>query len=428
MQYEPIPRLPVFGWQALSGAKEAQTPCFLSLPELHFSTSGRASILLVLQALGVGPGDVVLLPTYHCPTMVSPAIELQAQPMFYALDDKGTPDLAWLSQQDLGRVRVLLAAHYFGLPQPMARIKQWCHARGIALIEDCAHALFGRSDGQAIGSWGDAAIGSLTKFLPVPEGGCFVLNKAVQAPPLTPVSLGTKLKAWVDVLQVGAAQQRLPGLNGLINGGLSAVRWMRGGAPLTQQPPLAFSSPPEIDLRNEEPGSDYVLDVPLARRELSPLCRQLAQHLPRQRIVTQRRQHYTFLQQRTSGFAGLRPLMPTLPADCAPYVFPLWVEHPDPGYLELRRLGMPVFRWDRVWPGVPHLPADHGLRWSHHVLQLACHQDMTQADLEMLVAQVLLACKAHTPADAVRMPVMPAALEQGQTDDSTAVTNPGNRV
>jgi perosamine synthetase len=400
MQYEPIPRLPVFGWQTLAGAKEASTPCMLSLPGMHFSTSGRASILLALEALGVGAGDVVLLPTYHCPTMVSPAVELKAVPSFYPLDVHGTPDLAWLSQQDLKRVRVMLAAHFFGLPQPMATIKAWCDARGIALIEDCAHALFGRSDGQAIGSWGTAAIGSLTKFLPVPEGGCLVLNPATPAPRLDATSTGTKLKAWVDVLHVGAVQKRLLGLNHVISASLGALRWLRGGAAVVPEAPSQYHAPPEIDLHNEEPGSDYVVDAPLAHRELTPLCRTMALHLPRDRIVAKRRQHYEYLLQHTRGFPGLRPLLPILPADSAPYVFPLWTEHPDPGYTELRRLGMPVFRWNRVWPDVPRLPGDQGLLWSHHVLQLACHQDLTQVELEQLLKAVLKACRADVPGPA----------------------------
>jgi perosamine synthetase len=384
MQYEPIPRLPVFGWQALSGAKDASTPCMLSLPDMHYTTSGRASILLALEAMGVGAGDAVLLPSYHCPTMVSPAVELGAVPMFYPLDARGTPDLAWLSLQDLRQVRVMLAAHFFGLPQPMATIKAWCDARGIALIEDCAHALFGRSDGRAIGSWGTAAVGSLTKFLPVPEGGCLRLHGATPLPRLTASAAGTRIKAWVDVLHVGAAQKRLTGLNTAISAALGGLRWMRGGPALVPQAPADYQAPPEIDLQNEA----------LAHRELTPLCRTMAQSLPRERIVAKRREHYAYLLQHTQGQPGVRPLMPDLPLDSAPYVFPLWADHPDPGYTELRRLGMPVFRWNRVWPGVPQLAGDQGLRWSHHVLQLACHQDMTQADLQTLLQAVLRACGA----------------------------------
>ena len=123
MQREPIPRLPVFGWQAFEGHRQAGTPCLIDLPGLHYTTSGRAAILLALEVLGVGPGDQVLLPSYHCPTMVAPPVSLGALPRFYPIDANGTPHLAWLAAQDTTRVRVLLAAHYFGLPQPMGAMR-----------------------------------------------------------------------------------------------------------------------------------------------------------------------------------------------------------------------------------------------------------------------------------------------------------------
>jgi len=73
-------------------------------------------------------------------------------------------------------------------------------------------------------------------------------------------------------------------------------------------------------------------------------------------------------------------------------VFPLWVEQPDPGYLDLLRLDMPVFRWDRLWPGTPVLQPDHGRLWSHHVLQLGCHQDIEEAQLRRMAEAVLRLC------------------------------------
>jgi hypothetical protein len=383
---EGIPRLPVFGWQALRGQSQAEVPCMLSLPGLHYSTSGRASILLALEALGVGPGDQVLLPTYHCPTMVAPAAGLQAVPVFYPIDARGSPDLAWLDRQDLGRARALLAAHYFGVPQPMAALRQWCTARGIALVEDCAHALFGRSGERPVGAWGDIAIGSLTKFLPVPEGGCIVVNGPAVVPALRSASFTQGVKSVVDILEVGASQQQLAGLNGLISGGLAGLRSLRGAPAREPEPAQAAPS-----TGAEAPGlsGDFSVDSALAHRELATPCRWVAQTLPRHRIVQRRRRHFERMLAVLGGRQGVRPLVAQLPPDCAPYVFPLWVDAPDPGYAELRRLAMPVFRWDRLWPGVPVLPGDHGVQWSHHVLQLACHQDLTDAQLERFSAELL---------------------------------------
>jgi perosamine synthetase len=387
MNREPIPRLPVFGWAAMRGERSSATPCLLDLPEMHFSTSGRASILLALESLDVGAGDRVLLPTYHCPTMVAPAVDCGAEPVFYPLDENGTPDLAWLSRSDLRGVRVMLAAHYFGLPQPMHTVAAWCAARGIALIEDCAHALFGRAGERPVGAWGDIAIASLTKFLPVPEGGCLVMNRGGAPRGLNGSGFGTQLRAATDILDVGARQGHLAGINGLINGSLWMLRSARrvgsGGSP------AGPTDGAEDDAANSQLPADFHIDREHAHRRLAAACRWAATSLPRARIVEQRREHFARLAAALSGHRGLRPLRTELPADCAPYVFPLWVDEPDPGYAELRRLRMPVFRWERLWPGMPEIDGDHGVRWAHHVIQLACHQDLSDDDLARFVHELL---------------------------------------
>jgi dTDP-4-amino-4,6-dideoxygalactose transaminase len=153
----------------VSGARDC--PSFIDLARRQYTTSGRSAIFLALEALGIGAGDLVLVPSYHCPTMIAPVVTLGAKPLFYPIDDDGSPSRTWLDTLDTTGVRALLVAHFFGLPQPMALLRRWCDGRGVLLVEDCAHALFGRSDGHPVGSWGDAAIASLTKFLPVNEGG-----------------------------------------------------------------------------------------------------------------------------------------------------------------------------------------------------------------------------------------------------------------
>ena len=380
-----IPRLPVFGWAAWKGHFNATTSCMLDLPGMYFTTSGRASILLALEALEVRARDRVLVPTYHCLTMVSPAVARGAEPLFYPLTECGAPDLAWLDKLNTSRVRAIIVPHFFGLPQPMAPVRRWCDARGIALIEDCAHAMFGRSDDRAIGQWGDLAIGSLTKFLPVPEGGCLVINNNAQAAVLDACESSHSWKAVLDVVEEGARHGRLPGLNGLLTGTLSTLRSLRRRDKHLLPPVLRGIESKDVTAAEE----GLTIDLTAAHRHLALACRWLARHLPRERIVRQRRARYQQLVARLSGYAGMHPLHAQLPEHCAPYVFPLWVDNPDPGYAALRAQGMPVFRWDRLWKGVPSIAGDHGIRWSHHVLQLACHQDLNDNDFERYVATIV---------------------------------------
>lgn len=370
-----IPRLPVFGWSTLTGPANADMPCMLDLPGARYTTSGRASILLALESLGVGPGHQVLLPTYHCPTMVAPVVHLKAEPVFYPIGPTGAPSMDWLNAQDLRRVRVLLVAHLFGLPQPMAAIRAWCDQRGIALLEDCAHALFGQSGERPIGAWGDLAIGSLTKFLPVNLGGCLVSNSAAMVLSLRASSPVASARLLVDAIEIATEHRRLWGLNHAVPAAMAMARGLRG-APARPQP-----APETVPASLPELGALGGIDATLAHQALPGLGRWMAAHIPRGRIAEARRQRYAQFAQRLSGHKGLRPLMPELPENCAPYVFPLWVDQPDPGYARLRSLRMPVSRWDWLWPGVPRIEGDQGTIWSRHVLQLACHQDLTDADL-----------------------------------------------
>ncbi len=377
----PVPKAQVFGLHACTGKHTASLPCLLDLPGTGFTTSGRAAITLALEGLGVRPGDRVLVPSYHCPTMVAPAGQLGATPVFYPVLASGQPDQRWLDNQAHQGVKALLAAHFFGLPQPVRQLRQWCDSRGIALVEDCAHALFGHVQGRPVGTWGHAAIGSLTKFLPVPMGGCVRLESTALVLPLTRCGTRQQLKAVLDVVEEGALHGRLGAFSRWVTGPLAGLRRLR-----TAPVPDPGGSATEATLNSVDAG--FAIDMPLAHQRLPAVCVAMARHLPRERVVQRRRAHYQWLASALAGLPGMRPLMTDLPEGAAPYVLPLWVDQPDPGYLELRRRGVPVFRWDRPWPDVPMLPGDAGLAWSHHVIQLGCHQDLEAEDLAWIAAQV----------------------------------------
>src|SRR6185437_13230137 len=127
-----LPRLPVLGWRSVFGMERDVPPAVIDLKERIFVRSGRAAIALALQALGIGRGDRVLVPTYHCPTMIAPVVAAGATPEFFPIDAAGAPDLSSLSAQRLTRVRAMIAAHYFGLPQAFAPTRAFCDRNNIA--------------------------------------------------------------------------------------------------------------------------------------------------------------------------------------------------------------------------------------------------------------------------------------------------------
>jgi perosamine synthetase len=352
----------------------------LSNPHRRYTTSGRAAIALVLRGLQVGPGDRVLVPTYHCPTMIAPVTQVGAQPVFYPIRASGGVDLEWLGGTPLPGVRAVLAAHYFGVPQPMAGLRAFCDAHRIALIEDCAHAFFGELEGVPVGATGEFAIASLPKFFPTPEGGLISsATRSLEELDFARYSWVDEVKAAADALEIGAAHGRFPGLNALLDGTFRLKRQLRASG-ASNGAPGAGGKSDEGRAGQSDPRLDSLSPAMVARWISKSVCQS--------RIVEDRRRNYAELSRRLSGIRGARALFPALPKGATPYVFPLYVDEPAASYQRLRSEGIPIFRWDELWPGTPVLEGDHGLDWADRVFQVGCHQDLSPSDIEAIADTV----------------------------------------
>lgn len=392
-----IPRHPVPGPhnEGVEGAQPGAPalPCLLDMPGTVFTTSGRAAIVLGLEALALSATDRVLVPSYHCPTMVSPALALGHQVGFYPIDADGRPNLAWLEQHAPADTRVVCVAHFFGLPLDLRDVRRWCQRRGVLMLEDCAHAMFGQGPGGAVGASGDVVIASLPKFFAVQDGGLLRVAQPRQPmPALSPAGLKAEVKAWLDNVEISARHDRLGRWKAWAQPLLQAKHALRGSRATTGMAAATSATPSPTEF---DPDGDYArIDMRLSHRAPTHVTVRAALHSARGRVVARRREHYAAMAAAFGGRRGMRPLFPVLLDQCAPYVFPLWVDEPDAANQRLKELGVPVSRWDWLWPGVPDMPGDHGKDWSRHVLQLHCHQDMSAQDRNRVIDAVMSHCSS----------------------------------
>jgi perosamine synthetase len=383
----PRPKGPVFGWASFQRENAPNIPSVEDLPHIAFTTSGRAAIFQALLQLELPPGSTVLVPTYHCPTMVAPVLLAGHQPAYFGIRKDGLPDVLNIAPTVDLRARAMIVSHYFGLAQSLHEVREWCDRRGIALIEDCAHCYFGQAGERPIGAWGDYCTASLSKFFPVPEAG--LLGSAMHA--IKPLGLhrqGLKAQAkgWVDVLETAAKYRRVAGLNNVLEAVFRLKRGTRGAE-------NSRSSPEPI-------SADTVMkSCDMARIRHQPLGASmlLRMALPRGRIIAQRQRNFSLYSDILSNLSGATALaaLPTKPV--APYVYPLWVEDADRVYHGLRAEGIPVFRWDALWPGTPHLDHDVGGSWSRQVLQLLCHQDLCEQDIRYSAGRLAALLNTEPP-------------------------------
>ena len=379
-----FPRGPVIGWRCLTGASEPGVPSVADLPHLRLTSSGRASLYGALGLMNLPQGSAVLVPTYHCPTMIAPVVRAGLQPVFFAIGADGLPLLDSITAQQRERARAMIVAHYFGLPRSLQHIRTWCDETGISLIEDCAHSLIGSADGSPVGIWGRYATASISKFLPVPELGLLASREGPLGPDaLSPPHWAAQLKGAIDVLESVCVFGRPAGLSLALRAvfGLKNRRRALSGS----------SRSPAVQQATESPDILTICDMSRIDQAPLALSRWIYRSLPLSRVVTQRQHNFDLYSRLLTDLRGARCIAQTRGADTAPYVYPLWVEDGDSVYHQLRRLGMPVFRWDRVWPGTPAASHDEGPRWSRHLLQLLCHQDLDASDIARVAAAVRLA-------------------------------------
>jgi dTDP-4-amino-4,6-dideoxygalactose transaminase len=138
-------------------------------------SSCTAALHLAYLAAGVGPGDEVIVPSFTFAATAAAVVYCGARPVFAEIHSRERPSL---DPEDVERritphTRAVCAVHFAGYAAAADRLRELCDARGIALIEDVAHAPSATLHGRKLGTWGLAGAFSFfsNKVLSIGEGG-----------------------------------------------------------------------------------------------------------------------------------------------------------------------------------------------------------------------------------------------------------------
>jgi perosamine synthetase len=143
--------------------------------------NGTMALHLALAALGVGPGDEVIIPSF---TMASSAFAVcytGARPVFVDADPATwNMDPARLEEKISRRTKVIMPVHIFGNPCAMPDIASIAARHGLAIVEDAAEAHGAELEGVKTGAWSRLAAFSFfaNKNITMGEGGIVVTNDA----------------------------------------------------------------------------------------------------------------------------------------------------------------------------------------------------------------------------------------------------------
>lgn len=155
-------------WSAFTGAKHSVAV-----------TSCTTALHLSLAALGVQPGDEVIVPAFTWIATANVVEHLRAKVVFCDIDPNTfNLDVAQLAQKITPKTKAVLPVHLFGLAADMNLINQLAKQHGLWVVEDAACGFGSRYHGRHVGTLGDAGCFSFhpRKAITTGEGGMITTN------------------------------------------------------------------------------------------------------------------------------------------------------------------------------------------------------------------------------------------------------------
>lgn len=256
-------------------------------------SNGTVALHVALEALGIGPGDEVLVPTLTYIASVNAISYTGAKPVF--VDSE--PEYWQISPQDAerkisARTKAIMPVHLYGHACDMDAIMALARKHSLLVIEDCAEAIGTRIGNRLVGTFGDIACFSFfgNKTITTGEGGMVVCNDdklADMVARLKGQGLAKDREYWHDLIgfnyrmtnicaAIGCAQ--MEAIDEIIERKQALAQWYReglAGVPVQVQPvrPGSFHSFWMVSVLTEDAGSREPLRVWLREKgiETRPL-------------------------------------------------------------------------------------------------------------------------------------------------------------
>lgn len=173
---------------------------YVGVPHVRCVSSCTAALTLGMQALGIGPGDEVIVPSMTFAASANAVVHTGAEPVLVDCEPgNGLIDLDAAEAAITERTRALMVVHLAGEPLDMDRVTALRDRHGLLVVEDAAHALGAAWAGHRIGTHGNLTAYSfyVTKNITTIEGGAVATHDPALATEVERLALhGLSAGAW----------------------------------------------------------------------------------------------------------------------------------------------------------------------------------------------------------------------------------------
>lgn len=142
-------------------------------------SNGTTALHLALVAMGIGPGDEVIVPNLTFGASANAVIHAGAAPVFADVrEDDWTLDTSDVAKRISVRTKAIMPVHLYGVPADMTGIMELAEKHDLMVLEDCAESLGARFEGRLTGTFGKASAFSFfaNKTITTGEGGMILTD------------------------------------------------------------------------------------------------------------------------------------------------------------------------------------------------------------------------------------------------------------
>lgn len=137
-------------------AFEKEFAAYCGVGESMACSSGTDALFLALKALGIGPGDDVIVPSMTFAATAEAICAAGARPVFADVEEgRATISVDTLAARVTPATRAVIAVHLYGQLAELDPIAEFCQSNKLKLVEDAAQAHGAELNGKRVGSWGD---------------------------------------------------------------------------------------------------------------------------------------------------------------------------------------------------------------------------------------------------------------------------------
>lgn len=340
---------------------------------LELTYNGRGAILRACREIASRGKRNILVPAYHCPSGITPAILAGLQPVFYRVRRDLSVDFDDLLAKADGDTAAVLVIHYFGVATNLLPLQQ-LRLGGVSVIEDWSHSFLELLPLRLAGGDSDYRIYSFWKLVPTVVGGGLWRrdgeDRGVRFP--SPASPWTervvRLKRMIEEALTHSNYERVKVLYEWIE----AIRLVGRGPSVESQP----------NTNQQVCGeSRYPFDVTLANSRMPGLARSMLQSYDLPALAHKRRDNFALYGQFLNGSSQLKILYPTLPSRTCPWVFPVLLNRRNEIDHQWRSAGVAlhtfgIYLHSALFENTDATTIEDALFLANNLLCLAIHQNL----------------------------------------------------